>query len=633
VLVNWNKRWKDFKEKDKINPAKILLRKCITILDIKERDRCWEKLKDLCRDNFPEGLHTRFLQYYHEALNFWSLGGIPRSVFVYSSFSNSIVESANGVVQDKDILDANSTLRVIFIASSSFDEDVKPTNILTCPPIVKAKEERQEKNQRKTLLEALHNCSSPIHWGRLPDNLTCKCLKTLISSFKASNLYYAFQDRLGTYRVEKGESGTAHPDTALVVENSDLLLVCTSCRWFNVHGSPCPHVLSACKKFRPAEKYLPFITRNLRVGEGVSIQQMFSKLHVESDDLGVWSKDDVLDIEEIAANLDEATKPNEEHAGVEEATEPNDGEFPDHFEQFGGTDQSPKSFSQEIHIVPKRIGTAEMKLDEAMGSGKKAESARRWLWDNIAYPTQKDSSYDKRSFCHFWTSFIKARDECQGQFQRLVSQPQKKKPSLLSRIGNSQNLKTTTASETSAVQRSSKKTHSVPQTNEKKGSKRTRSPADEKTSRVDKRGAKKTAGATTTGKKGHVPETQKCPTSTNKKTSAATTTAKRQVPVTQKLNSASTKKKSPATGVSATYEVEEFLAKSDEKILVAWRHHSDLTWEPIKTLKKDLGSNYVALCKRMEDRAKYDDGESITSSDDDDTPLSSLMGSRITRRK
>ena len=150
--------------------------------------------------------------------------------------------------------------------------------------------------------------------------------------------------------------------------------------------------------------------------------------------------------------------------------------------------------------------------------------------------------------------------------------------------------------------------------------------------RIDKRVTKKTNGATTMAKKRQAPKMQRStPTSTNKKTRAATTTAKKQVPVTQRLNSASAKKKSPATDIQ--YDVEEFLAKSDEKILVGWKHHSDVTWEPIETLKKDLGSNFVMLCKRMEDRAKFDDGESITSSEDDDTPLSSLIGSSVPGRE
>jgi hypothetical protein len=584
VICNWNKRLRHFENKVEMNEAKVWLRKCIVSLDLDERKKCWAELERLCVKNLGEA-HRKFLDYYRKALCFWSLAGIPRSVFVYSSFSNSIVESANGIVQKKGILDANSTLRVIFIASKSFDKEVKTMNVMECPPVVTAKVEHTSQDERKELLKSLRDCSSPIKWARVPDNLTCKCLQQLIFSFKKSNSYHAYRDRPGIFRVVPDEttSSSGDPETALVVENSDSLLVCTSCYWFNVHGSPCPHVLSACKSFRANENWLPFINRNLKAGKGVDIKDMLSHINVEHRLLGVLSRDDVLDIQEMV---------HTERVPADEMPDESDEEFPDHFEEVVGAHQSkypPANFHEEIHVVPKRIDTAEIKFEEAMGNGSKAEAARKWLWENVAYPAQKKSSYDKEEFIHYWRGFTKTRDEYQGEFQRLFSRPHKKKASMLSGIGNSQNLKAHT------------------------------SPA---------------LGSKRTAKKRQVPETQK-PTgaSTKKKTSNATTTAKkRQVPETQKPTRASTKKKSSAT----TYEVDEFLQedKKKRKILVGWRHHTDITWEPIEKLKEDLGSTYDALYERMEKRAKANDdcasdtNGSESSSDDDDTPLSSLMGSR-----
>lgn len=156
------------------------------------------------------------------------------------------------------------------------------------------------------------HCSYPVSWQCVPGNLTCKCLDHLIYSFKLSSGYYTYQDQPGIFRVEKGDS--AHQDTALVVENLDSLLVCTSCHWFNVHGCPCPHTLSACKSYRPSKAYLPFITRNLRVGEGVNMQEMFSRIHVESDLLGVWCKGDILGIQEtVAAESSSVNETTEVH--------------------------------------------------------------------------------------------------------------------------------------------------------------------------------------------------------------------------------------------------------------------------------------------------------------------------------
>jgi hypothetical protein len=185
---------------------------------------------------------------------------------------------------------------------------------------------------------------------------------------------------------------------------------------------------------------------------------------------------------------------------------------------------------------------------------------------------------------------------------------------MLSRIGSSQNSTAhkSPALDAPAVSKEKKS---------KQGSKRTRSPETEGSSRIDKKGIKKITGATTIAKN-QAPETPKpIGASTHKKTSdAATTAKKRQVPETQKPTRASTNKKSSATDIDATYEVDEFLQKdkSNRKMLVAWKHHTDLTWEPIKMLKKDLGPNYEALVERMKE--------------EDDTPLSSLMGSSVRRR-
>lgn len=415
-------------------------------------------------------------------------------------------------------------------------------------------------------------------------------------------------DRPGVFRVVQATSSSGYPETALVVENSDSLLVCTGCYWFNLHGCPCPHVLSACKTFRANETWLPFINRNLKAGKGVDIKNMLSRINVEHGLLGVLSRDDVLGIQNMVST---------ERVPADEMPDESDDEFPDRFEEVAGAHQSkypPANFHQEIHVVPKRIDTADIKFEDAMGNGRKAEVARKWLWENVAYPALKNSSYDKEEFIHYWRGFTNTRDEYQGKFQRLFSRPQKKKGSMLSRIGSSQNSTAhkSPALDAPAVSKEKKS---------KQGSKRTRSPETEGSSRIDKKGIKKITGATTIAKN-QAPETPKpIGASTHKKTSdAATTAKKRQVPETQKPTRASTNKKSSATDIDATYEVDEFLQKdkSNRKMLVAWKHHTDLTWEPIKMLKKDLGPNYEALVERMKE--------------EDDTPLSSLMGSSVRRR-
>lgn len=69
-----------------------------------------------------------------------------------------------------------------------------------------------------------------------------------------------------------------------------------------------------------------------------------------------------------------------------------------------------------------------------MGSGKKAVAARRWLWENIAFPTLKDSSYDKYTFTHFWKAFWDAKQDHKGQFQRLLATKEKEAAKVISVI-------------------------------------------------------------------------------------------------------------------------------------------------------------------------------------------------------
>ena len=87
---------------------------------------------------------------------------------------------------------------------------------------------------------------------------------------------------------------------------------------------------------------------------------------------------------------------------------------------------------------------------KSTGNSKKVIAAPRWLWENVAIPELKQSVYDKQSFTHFWKRFWEAKQEFHGKFQRLFSPAKKNQKSLVSSIGNTQNLKASSSITTSA---------------------------------------------------------------------------------------------------------------------------------------------------------------------------------------
>jgi hypothetical protein len=131
VFQQWRKRFIHFSDKRKIGRAKYLLWRAITCIDRKGNDAHWQNLLELCRENLSEA-HSSFLNYYDlpSNRNFWSFKGLPRQIFVGSSFANSITESANNMVKQQGISMARSSLRVIYIASATFDSE------LTCPDVL-----------------------------------------------------------------------------------------------------------------------------------------------------------------------------------------------------------------------------------------------------------------------------------------------------------------------------------------------------------------------------------------------------------------------------------------------------------------------------------------------------------------
>ena len=97
LIVNWNKRFAKFKNAEDILPGKILLRKTATTIDVAQSKTCWDELEALCDKNLSNA-HSDFIMYYRDGRCFWTLAGVPKTVYVGYNFSNSITESSNSMV-------------------------------------------------------------------------------------------------------------------------------------------------------------------------------------------------------------------------------------------------------------------------------------------------------------------------------------------------------------------------------------------------------------------------------------------------------------------------------------------------------------------------------------------------------
>lgn len=97
-------------------------------IDASDNEWYWGSLKELFREHL-DNVET-FIQYYEQNLDFWTLRGLPRNVFLYDKFADTLVESANSVVQRENITNARSTMRAIYIAAASHDDTIRKPSVL-----------------------------------------------------------------------------------------------------------------------------------------------------------------------------------------------------------------------------------------------------------------------------------------------------------------------------------------------------------------------------------------------------------------------------------------------------------------------------------------------------------------------
>jgi hypothetical protein len=435
LIVNWNKRFSKFHNPADVQTGKILLRKCATSIDILQSKKYWEELETLCEANLSEK-HSEFIAYYRDSRSFWTLEGIPKNMYVGDSFANSITESANDMVKEQDIVHASSTLRVIYIACATFDPSVISPDVMTCPPIISAKLEVSTARKRAELLKTLKDCSAPVKWSDVPDKLTNLCLEALIRAFRQSNSLTAVLDAElnRCFKITQSGSTTDAACHIVALSDSHKKLLCLSCNYFSLHGSPCPHVLTALKCFRMSEENLPFIARNLRAeeAEGDDMNALYSGLPISDEAIGrLVTVNDLISAEDV-----------EQDPVGKNAIDDGDESFPK-FEHIGcdATEGNGNlEFSRELKLADSRRSSVARNLELANEDSAAGLGARKALKTTLLVPLIEDALTQKELFIKILMSATSLRDQHAATYKKLF--PAKaRKGSSLKQIGNAENLK------------------------------------------------------------------------------------------------------------------------------------------------------------------------------------------------
>ena len=401
-----------------------MLWRAITCIDPVRNDSSWNELKSLCAKNLSKSVNESFVGYYDRNRHYWSLRNAPRNAFIGRSFANSITESANSLVKHQGVCDAKSTLRVIYIAIATFDEEVINPDLMRDPPVVTPKSEKALPDRRQ-LLRSLQDVSSPIAWKYVPDQLSHLTLSTLIDAFKESGKYSSKKYSEKCFHVER--QGREERPVSVVKQTEEGKLVCMSCRYINLFASPCSHVLTVAKIFHPDEKFLPFLERSF-INSSARFDTLHSLYSVLDADIPITPLDDeLLGLNEILQSDESSSIPQDEHDELYAAE--------DDVENVDLTNNN-------NHNINSREGTIAIKEREALQNGRTAQKARKWLLENVLLPRQRDAMYFKDKFQYFYFNCMQLLDQYETTAHKIFSDSPKKQ-SAIRRIGYYQNSQPT----------------------------------------------------------------------------------------------------------------------------------------------------------------------------------------------
>jgi hypothetical protein len=184
VIRSFANEFRKFKSTEDVTEAEYLVRKVISTVDTIESGNSWGRLRELILNHGDDNSES-FLAYYERPGNFefWTICGLPRTLYIGSIWSNSPAESVNTKIKRSHAHENPSLLRTIFSLCALFDDQVQfPAHLQPKPEVKSTTKYGSSKTIRNANVEALESVTRKLFWKDVRKYGTIKCIKALAYS-------------------------------------------------------------------------------------------------------------------------------------------------------------------------------------------------------------------------------------------------------------------------------------------------------------------------------------------------------------------------------------------------------------------------------------------------------------------